>query len=52
MAYENIKQLEHYRTLRSFKAKFDPTWKMAYVAYSTTLDLIYLPVALQKVIQP
>jgi len=49
LAYEKIKQFNHYKGLRSFKEKFDPDWVMMYLAYSDPYDLFYLPSALDKV---
>ena len=52
LAYEHIRRFGHYKSLRHFKDKFDPEWNMMYFAYSTPIDLIELPSALEKVIQP
>ena len=52
LAYEKIKQFEHYKSLREYKQKFNPDWQMMYLAYSDPYDLIYLPGALEQVIEP
>ena len=49
MAYEKMKQFAHYKSLRSFKEKFNPTWIRIYVAYDKDLDLVNLPSVLKKV---
>lgn len=52
LAYERIKWFGHYKSLYYFKEKFDPAWSMMYFAYTSPLDLVELPQALEKVIQP
>jgi len=52
VAYEKIKQFEHYKSLREYKEKFNPDWHMMYLAYSDPFDLIYLPGAIEQVIEP
>jgi phosphatidylglycerol lysyltransferase len=52
LAYEKLKQFDHYKSLREYKKKFDPDWKMMYLVYSAPFDLIYLPGALEQVIEP
>jgi phosphatidylglycerol lysyltransferase len=52
LAYEKLKQFGHYKSLREYKEKFDPDWQMMYLVYSAPFDLIYLPRALEQVIQP
>ncbi|MCB0495646.1 MAG: lysylphosphatidylglycerol synthetase family protein [Cyclobacteriaceae bacterium] len=51
LAYEKIGQFGHYKSLRSFKQKFDPEWHMMYMAYNSSIDLIFLPSALEKVVK-
>ncbi len=51
LAYNRIQAFSHYRSLRDFKDKFDPTWQMMYLAYSAPFDLIYLPSALETVVK-
>ena len=52
LAYEKIKQFGHYKSLREYKEKFNPDWQMMYLVYSDPFDLIYLPLALEQVIEP
>ena len=52
LAYERIKRFGHYQSLHHFKEKFDPEWHMMYFVYSAPIDLVDLPRALEKVIQP
>src|SRR6266487_2706228 len=51
-AYEKIKRFRHYTGLREFKAKYASTWVNKYLVYENDFDLIQLPVALNKVMQP
>lgn len=51
LAYEKMKQFGHYKSLRSFKEKFDPAWSKVYVAYDSDLDLVNLPTILNKVMK-
>lgn len=51
LAYEKIRRLSHFKSLRAYKEKFEPEWEMMYVAYSSSIDLVYLPMALEKVMQ-
>lgn len=50
LAYEKIKRLSHYKSLRNYKEKFDPDWEMMYIAYDSSIDLVYLPLALEKIV--
>lgn len=52
LAYEKIKRFGHYKSLREYKEKFNPDWQMMYLAYNDPYDLIYLPGALEQVIEP
>ncbi|MEZ5072357.1 MAG: phosphatidylglycerol lysyltransferase domain-containing protein [Bacteroidales bacterium] len=52
LAYEKMKQFGHYKSLRDYKEKFDPTWQMMYLVYNAPFDLIYIPGALGKVFEP
>lgn len=52
MAYEKIKKFGNYKSLREYKEKFNPDWQMMYLVYSDPYDLIYLPGALEQVIEP
>ncbi len=49
LAYEKLKQFGHYKSLRSFKEKFNPEWINLYVVYSSDMDLVNLPTVLKKV---
>lgn len=49
LAYERLRRFAHYRSLRSFKEKFDPEWQPNYLAYEAMFDLIYFPAALEEV---
>lgn len=51
LAYEKIKQFGHYKSLRSFKEKFNPYWVKVYAVYDTDLDLINLTRVLGKVMK-
>ena len=52
LAYEKMRQFGHYKSLREYKEKFNPDWQMMYLVYSDPFDLIYLPGALEQVIEP
>ncbi len=51
IAYERMRPFSHYKSLRHFKEKFNPTWQQMYLAYDAPFDLIYLPNALEEVTQ-
>ena len=51
VAYERIKQFDHYKSLRFFKEKFHPHWIKVYAAYDTDLDLINLTSVLNNVMK-
>ena len=51
LAYEKIKQFGHYKSLRNFKEKFDPSWEMMYLAYDAAFDLVALPNALENLFE-
>ncbi len=51
-AYENMRAFAHYKNLYQFKEKFDPTWSMLYLVYSEPYDLLFLPNAIKKVMEP
>ena len=51
LAYERLRAFAHYRSLRHFKEKFDPEWQMMYLAYSAPIDLLELPLALERVVR-
>ncbi|NVO18603.1 MAG: lysylphosphatidylglycerol synthetase family protein [Bacteroidetes bacterium] len=48
-AYDNFKQLDHFKGLRFFKEKYAYTWKDKYLVYSNDLDLLQAPVIINKV---
>lgn len=51
-AYEKIRAFRHYHGLREFKEKYATEWTNKYLVYEHDFDLIQLPVALSKVMQP
>ncbi|MCW3467985.1 phosphatidylglycerol lysyltransferase domain-containing protein [Chitinophaga nivalis] len=51
-AYEKLRFFRHYQGLREFKAKYATTWTNKYLVYEHDFDLIQLPGALSKVMQP
>ncbi|MDB5231861.1 MAG: hypothetical protein JWN76_2666 [Chitinophagaceae bacterium] len=51
-AYEKLKRFRHYQGLRDFKEKYATEWLNKYLVYETDLDLLLLPNALNKVMQP
>jgi phosphatidylglycerol lysyltransferase len=48
-AYDNFKQLDHFKGLRFFKEKYAYTWKNKYLVYSNDLDLLQSPIIIKKV---
>ncbi len=51
-AYEKIRSFSHYKGLRYFKEKFNPTWYNKYLIYPDDYDLLKVPAVLTKVIKP
>lgn len=51
-AYEKIRSFSHYKGLRDYKEKFDPTWYNKYLIYQHDYDLLSVPTAISKVIKP
>jgi phosphatidylglycerol lysyltransferase len=51
-AYEKIRSFAHYKGLREYKEKFDPTWHNKYLIYQHDYDLIQIPTVLTNVIKP
>ena len=51
-AYENLKHFENYHGLRDFKEKYATKWLNKYLLYENDFDLILLPKALNRVMQP
>ncbi|MEH6305286.1 phosphatidylglycerol lysyltransferase domain-containing protein [Olivibacter sp. CPCC 100613] len=50
-AYEKLQQFKHYKGLREFKDKYNPTWHTKYLIYSNDYDLLHIPLALNKVMK-
>jgi phosphatidylglycerol lysyltransferase len=48
-AYENLKQMQHYKGLRFFKEKYATTWCNKYLVYSNDYDLIQAPFMINRV---
>ena len=51
-AYEKLRFFRHYQGLREFKEKYATEWTNKYLVYEHDFDLIQLPSALSKVMQP
>jgi phosphatidylglycerol lysyltransferase len=51
-AFEKIRRFRHYQGLREFKEKYASSWVNKYLVYENDFDLIQLPAALNKVMQP
>ncbi|HEV7621196.1 MAG TPA: phosphatidylglycerol lysyltransferase domain-containing protein, partial [Flavisolibacter sp.] len=51
-AYNKIKRFRQYQGLREFKEKYASEWLNKYLIYENDFDLLQLPVALNKVMQP
>ncbi len=51
-ASEKFKRFRHYQGLRDFKEKFTNIWEDKYLVYENDYDLLQLPAALNKVMQP
>ena len=51
-AFEKIRRFRHYQGLREFKEKYASMWLNKYLVYENDFDLIQLPAALNKVMQP
>ena len=51
-AYEKFKRFRHYQGLREFKEKYASQWQNKYLVYDNDFDLLQLPAALNKVMQP
>lgn len=51
-AYEKIKRFRHYAGLREFKEKYATVWVNKYLIYENDFELLQLPGALNKVMQP
>jgi phosphatidylglycerol lysyltransferase len=51
-AYEKIKSFSHYRGMHDYKDKFHPVWNDKYLVFDNDYDLIQIPSALNRVINP
>jgi len=51
-AYEKIRSFSHYKGLREYKEKFEPTWHNKYLIYQHDYDLLQVPAVLTNVIKP
>ena len=51
-AGEKFKRFKHYHGLRDFKEKYATIWENKFLVYETDYDLLQLPAALNKVMQP
>jgi phosphatidylglycerol lysyltransferase len=51
-ASEKFKRFRHYQGLRDFKEKYTTIWEDKYLVYENDYDLLQLPAALNKVMQP
>ncbi|HEY5510238.1 MAG TPA: phosphatidylglycerol lysyltransferase domain-containing protein [Prolixibacteraceae bacterium] len=51
-AYEKIRNFAHYKGMREYKEKFATIWYNKYLIYDHDYDLMQLPRALSKVIEP
>ena len=51
-AYEKVKLFNNYQGLRIFKEKYATKWLNKYLLYESDFDLMLLPAALNKVMQP
>ncbi|MEO8763859.1 MAG: phosphatidylglycerol lysyltransferase domain-containing protein [Ginsengibacter sp.] len=51
-AGEKLKRFKHYHGLRDFKEKYATIWEDKFLVYENDFDLLQLPAALNKVMQP
>jgi phosphatidylglycerol lysyltransferase len=51
-AGEKFRRFKHYHGLRDFKEKYATIWADKFLVYETDYDLLQLPAALNKVMQP
>ncbi len=51
-AGERLKRFKHYHGLRDFKEKYATIWEDKFLIYETDYDLLQLPAALNKIMQP
>lgn len=51
-AAQKLKRFRHFRGLRDFKEKYAASWQDKFLVYDSDYDLLQLPAALNKVMQP
>jgi len=51
-ASEKLKRFRHFQGLREFKEKYATIWQNKFLIYDTDYDLLQLPAAINKVMQP
>ena len=51
-AGEKFKRFKHYHGLRDFKEKYATIWEDKFLVYESDYDLLQLPAALNKIMQP
>ncbi len=51
-AGQKLKRFKHYHGLRDFKEKYATIWQDKFLVYETDYDLLQLPAALNKIMQP
>ena len=52
MLTRKLKRFRHYSGLRNFKQKYATAWHNKYLIYENDFDLLQLPMALNRVMQP
>ncbi len=50
--YEQLPQFAHFKGLRDYKEKFNPSWHNKFLVYNHSYDLVRLPQVLSKVMKP
>ena len=48
-AYENLRQMQHFKGLRFFKDKYASRWEDKYIVFNNDYELIQLPFIINKV---
>ena len=51
-AGEKFRRFKHYHGLRDFKEKYATIWENKFLVYESDYDLLQLPAALNKIMQP
>jgi len=51
-AGEKLRRFKHYHGLRDFKEKYASIWENKFLVYESDYDLLQLPAALNKIMQP